>query len=187
MNLNIYINGVGGQGIGVLASVIGEIFFDMGYKIIGSDTHGLAQRHGSVCSHIRVGDFNYPLIEKYSADFVLSLERLEALRAAEDFLKPNGVLIYYDSVYQPVLVRMGEKEYPKNEDIEKVCLIKKSKLIKIKMKEINDYRKQNVAILSVFAREIKIPDEKVMSVLKNYIKYDLQENINIYNKAKTIN
>lgn len=187
MNLNIYINGVGGQGIGVLSSVIGEIFFDMGYRVIGSDTHGLAQRHGSVSSHIKIGDFNYPLIEKNSADFVLSLERLEALRAAEDYLKPNGVLIYYDSVYQPVLVRMGKREYPRIEDIEKVGRIKKSKTIRIKMEEIIDYKKQNVAVLSVFAREIEIPDEKVMSVLKNYIKYDLEENIRIYNKAKAIN
>ncbi|MCX7647882.1 MAG: 2-oxoacid:acceptor oxidoreductase family protein [Elusimicrobiales bacterium] len=188
MNLNIYINGVGGQGVGVLAAMIGEIFFDLGYKVIGSDTHGLAQRHGSVSSHIRIGEFYYPLIEKNSADFVLSLERLEALRASEEYLKPNGTLIFYDSIYQPALVRIGSKKYPDMADLKSVCDLKKSKMIRIKIDQLRDYRKQNVAILSVFIRELKnISDEKVLPIFKKYVKYDLEENIKIYNLSKNIN
>jgi indolepyruvate ferredoxin oxidoreductase beta subunit len=188
MNLNIYLNGVGGQGVGVLAAILGEALIAAGYEIIGSDTHGLAQRHGSVSSHIRVGkDIYYPLIEENEADFVLSLERLEALRAAESMLKPGGFLLFYDSCYQPIAVRIGEKKYPSLKQIEEVCAAKKATLRRVKLENLKDFRKQNIALISVFVSSAKIPgltDEKVLATMGDYLKYDKEENIKIYYSAK---
>ncbi|MEW5950713.1 MAG: 2-oxoacid:acceptor oxidoreductase family protein [Elusimicrobiota bacterium] len=188
MNFNIYINGVGGQGVGILAAVLGESLISAGYEIMGCDTHGLAQRHGSVSSHIRAGkNIFHPLIDENEADFVLSLERLEALRGAENMLKSKGILIFYDSVYQPISVRTGEKKYPSLQDLEKICFIKKAVFHKIKIEGLKDFRKQNTALISVFVSLAKIPGlthELILSKLKDYIKYDIEENIKIYERAK---
>lgn len=189
MDLNIYINGVGGQGIGVLAAIIGESLIEEGYNVIGSDTHGLAQRHGSVSSHIRIGkDVYYPLIEKNSADIVLSLERLEALRAAEQYLKNNGILIFYDSIYQPILTRIGKNKYPEIKDIENICNEKKANFFKIKIENLKDYRKQNIAIIGklISLNILKINEEIIINKIKEYLKYDLEENIKIYNESKKL-
>lgn len=188
MNFNIYLNGVGGQGVGVLAAVLGEALMAAGYEIIGCDTHGLAQRHGSVSSHLRVGEgLSYPLIEENDADFVLSLERLEALRAAEDMLKPGGLLLFYDSCYQPIAVRVGEKKYPSLKQIEEVCAAKKATISRVKLENLKDFRKQNTALISAFVSLAKIPglsDEKALAAMSDYLKYDKEENLKIYRAAK---
>lgn len=184
MNFNIYINGVGGQGIGLLSSVLGEALIKAGYKVIGADTHGLAQRHGSVSSHIKVGENAfYPLVDKNEANLVISLERLEALRAAEEFLAPNGILIFYDSVYQPALTRIGQKKYPDIQDLERIINIKKARMHKVFIENLKDYRKQNIAVLGKLV-SLKLFDnlnpDLIRELLSDYLKYDKEENLKIY-------
>jgi indolepyruvate ferredoxin oxidoreductase beta subunit len=92
---NIYMCGVGGQGIGMLSEVLSRACLDAGHKITGCDTHGLAQRGGIVVSHLRLGDgARTPRVPDRSADLVIALERLEALRAADAMLTGNGTVIY---------------------------------------------------------------------------------------------
>ena len=45
-SMNIYMAGVGGQGIGLLSDVLARACVQAGYSIRGCDTHGLAQRGG---------------------------------------------------------------------------------------------------------------------------------------------
>ena len=54
-NFNIIVNGVGGQGVITLLSLIAEAAFVEGYDIKSSELHGLSQRGGSVETHIRFG------------------------------------------------------------------------------------------------------------------------------------
>jgi len=78
---NLIINGVGGQGVITLLSLIDEAAMIEGYEIRSSELHGLSQRGGSVETHIRFGKKVYsPLIANGKADLILSLEMLEALR-----------------------------------------------------------------------------------------------------------
>jgi indolepyruvate ferredoxin oxidoreductase, beta subunit len=78
----IYLIGVGGQGIGLLSETILRAIDHAGIPVKSVDTHGLAQRGGTVSSHIRLGEQIYsPLIREGSADFFLALEILEAYRA----------------------------------------------------------------------------------------------------------
>ncbi len=188
MTFNIYINGVGGQGVGVLASALGEALMSAGYEITGCDTHGLAQRHGSVSSHLRAGEMIWhPLTDENEADFALSLERLEALRAAEHMLKPGGTLVFYDSSYQPIAVRTGEKKYPSLKQLEQACLAKKASFHRVKIENLKDFRKQNTALIAAFVSLSKIPGlthEKALAAIADYIKYDKDENIRIYEEAK---
>ncbi|HSA34529.1 MAG TPA: 2-oxoacid:acceptor oxidoreductase family protein, partial [bacterium] len=95
MNTNIYITGVGGQGIGMLAEALIRAADHAGLAVKGVDTHGLAQRGGIVVSHLRIGDEVYsPLIPEGDADIAVALERHEALRALNGFVKDGGTLVW---------------------------------------------------------------------------------------------
>ena len=81
-NTNIIIVGVGGQGILLTSKILGYLALDMGENVKVSEVHGMSQRGGSVITYVRIGsDVHSPLIDPGEADFVLSFEKLEALRA----------------------------------------------------------------------------------------------------------
>jgi len=67
---NIFMAGVGGQGIGLLAELMARAADYAGWKVRACDTHGLAQRGGMVTSHLRLGDSNSPLVPDGRADLV---------------------------------------------------------------------------------------------------------------------
>ena len=79
--VNIYLVGVGGQGIITASKIIGEAAMISGKRIVLSETHGMAQRGGAVACTARIGDVESPLIPDQQADAILSLELLETLRA----------------------------------------------------------------------------------------------------------
>src|SRR6056297_2046692 len=116
--INIYMIGVGGQGIGLLSEVLIRAADYSGLNVRGVDTHGLAQRGGTVKSFIRLGENIYsPLIKKGNANLVISMERHEALRGMNNYLMNNGTLIYYDAMWQPLSIRLKNNEVIKNEII----------------------------------------------------------------------
>ena len=83
---NIILVGVGGQGIILASEIISEVALLAGYDVRKSEVHGMAQRGGSVSSHVRFGnDVKSPMIERGCADYMLAFEKVEALRAS-DFL-----------------------------------------------------------------------------------------------------
>jgi indolepyruvate ferredoxin oxidoreductase beta subunit len=150
--LDVYLCGVGGQGIGLLAEVLAQASLAAGYTVRGCDTHGLAQRHGTVSSHLRLGsEAHTPQISPGRADLVLSLERLEALRAARLMLKRGGTVVYYDVAYQPIHVRTGQEGYPSHEDLLAVVGQRGGRLERVYLEAIADPRMQNVAILGRLA------------------------------------
>ena len=114
MNGNIIIVGVGGQGILLTSKILGWLALKMGKDIKVSEVHGMSQRGGSVITHVRIGDcVASPLVDAEQADYVLSFEMLEALRA-EGFLKENGVLITNTQRMLPMPVISGKAVYPEN-------------------------------------------------------------------------
>jgi len=164
---DIYLSGVGGQGIGLLSELIARAIDHSGQRVIGADTHGLAQRGGMVASHIRIGDHVYSaLVGKNKADLCISLERLEALRALNDFLKDNGVLVYYDAVWQPLDVRMKKVKQVNNEQIEQEAKRRNNKVVKVFEETLQDARMQNIAVSAHLCRESVIPGVKENHYLK---------------------
>jgi indolepyruvate ferredoxin oxidoreductase beta subunit len=150
--LNVYLCGVGGQGIGLLSEVLGRACLAGGHVAHGCDTHGLAQRGGIVVSHLRLGESVYtPLVPDGTADLVVALERVEALRAVRTKLKQGGIVIYYDAVYQPIHVRMGVAQAPSVQDLEEAVQERGGKLERVWIEDIPDPRMQNVALLGRIA------------------------------------
>ncbi|MDD1725164.1 MAG: indolepyruvate oxidoreductase subunit beta [Methanospirillum sp.] len=103
MSFDVMIVGVGGQGTILTSNIIGEACVLEGIPVRGAETHGMAQRGGSVESQIRIGQEYGPLIVPGTADLLLSFDLMEAVRAfhwlkkggkiftSKDFITPTSV------------------------------------------------------------------------------------------------
>ena len=81
MNQDILICGVGGQGTVLASKLIASAAMNLGNVVHSAETIGMAQRGGSVTSHIRIGNTaSSPLIPMGSADLILAFEPSEAVR-----------------------------------------------------------------------------------------------------------
>ena len=82
MKTDIILSGVGGQGILSIATIIGEAATRMGLTLKQAEVHGMSQRGGDVQSNLRLSDTSIAsdLIPLGTADMILSLEPMEALR-----------------------------------------------------------------------------------------------------------
>jgi indolepyruvate ferredoxin oxidoreductase beta subunit len=87
MNVQMIISGVGGQGVLLVTRIFSEVALKEGYPLIGAEDHGMSQRGGSVLTHIKIGDFDSPLVKKGGADILLSLEKDEAYKTLH-YLRP---------------------------------------------------------------------------------------------------
>lgn len=104
--------GVGGYGIILASDVMAETGMASGYDVKKADTLGMAQRGGSVASHVRWGTPVFsPVIKKGEADFLLGFEELEAMRWSP-YLKPGGTALVADLVISPTSAISENTPYP---------------------------------------------------------------------------
>lgn len=85
----LIISGIGGQGILFITRLLAEIAIAMGFPVLTSETHGMAQRGGIVISHLKIGEFSSPLVQPGQADGLLALKP-ENLALHRHFLRQNG-------------------------------------------------------------------------------------------------
>lgn len=188
MSFNIHLCGVGGQGIGLLSELILRASDHAGHRARAVDTHGLAQRGGIVVSQIRLGDgVHNPIIPAGTADLVVGLERHEALRGMESMLRPGGTLVYYDTVLQPLPVRLGQADEVGPADVARVASSRNAVVHAVIENDIEDPRMQNVALLGAICRQGLIPGvgrehyEQAMDDLLQGRTLDL--NLSLFRKA----
>jgi len=186
--VNIFLTGVGGQGIGTLSEVLVRSCLDAGHNVKSVDTHGLAQRGGIVTSHLKIGPRLFtPRINAGDADMVIGLEMLEAYRGTVNFLKPGGTVVYYDTEYQPIHVRMGRSEYPTHAQFEELVKGRGGRLTRVFIEDLPDPRMQNIALLGRVSRLGLIPGVTPEIVEANVIavvpKAKLDENLNVFHRA----
>lgn len=112
MNLDIIIVGVGGQGTLLASKIIGNMTLKNNLDTKVSEVHGMAQRGGSVITHVRIGEkIHSPLVSEGKADYVIAFEALEAGRGVP-FLKQGGTLIVNTQEIMPMPVVSGTAAYP---------------------------------------------------------------------------
>ncbi len=110
----VLLSGVGGQGIILASDVLSMVAMEEGLDVKKSEVHGMSQRGGQVVSTVRFGEKVYsPIVGPGMADFLFSLEKLEALRNV-DYLKPNGIAVVSDYRFDPLPVAAGLADYPEN-------------------------------------------------------------------------
>jgi indolepyruvate ferredoxin oxidoreductase, beta subunit len=106
---NILIVGVGGQGVLLASELLSGAALEAGYDVKKSEVHGMAQRGGSVSSHVRLGErIRSPLIPEGLADALLAFEQAEALRWIH-FVKPEGVAVVNEKRLVPPIALLKGK------------------------------------------------------------------------------
>lgn len=185
---NIVICGVGGQGIILASNVLCHTAFIEGFDVKKSEVHGMAQRGGSVITHVRIGDKIYsPLIEQGNSDVILAFEKLEAMRYIH-YLKKNGTAIVNDHKILPMSVLTGAASYPENikanlkrhgeiyyVDAEKVAL------------ELGNIRTVNIILLGVLSCFLGFKKKSwKASITKNVKKKFVDLNIAAFNQGASL-
>ncbi len=111
MKYSLVLTGVGGQGTILASRAISLAAMEKGYAFRSTETLGMAQRGGSVISHIRFGDNLYsPLIPAGQADALLGFELVEAVRWVS-LLKKGGVALINADFVPPYDVLIGESDF----------------------------------------------------------------------------
>lgn len=116
---NIILCGVGGQGTILAAKILAAAAMNRGQRVMTAETIGMAQRGGSVFSHLRLGPAgskgaNSPLIPQGQAHLILGFEPAEAARHLP-FLGKDGMVVAARQPLPPVSTLIGQSSYPAEE------------------------------------------------------------------------
>lgn len=114
--ISIVLTGVGGQGVITGANILGKAAVNAKVGVFVSEIHGMAQRGGAVVCTVRMGDVSSPLLPAGTADVLLSMEPVEALRNICYVNKNTKVITDINPVI-PFTVAVGGEQYPKVQEI----------------------------------------------------------------------
>ncbi|MFX1579368.1 MAG: indolepyruvate oxidoreductase subunit beta [Promethearchaeota archaeon] len=118
--INIAITGVGGQGVLTLAEILAKAALECGLNVRVGEIHGMAQRGGHVVCTVRLGEnAKGPIIDPGSAHLLVGFEPVETLREIQ-LVKKDGCVLMSTHVQYPVVVSMGQAEYPDHNEIIKI-------------------------------------------------------------------
>jgi indolepyruvate ferredoxin oxidoreductase beta subunit len=167
---SVLVAGVGGQGVILSSELLALAAMADGRDVKQGEFHGVAQRGGAVFSHVRFGDrVHSPMTPRGQVDFLLALERLEALRYAH-FVKGGGTILVNDYMLEPARM-VDTRPYP-DDGVEflagkgfDVLVIKGTE----KAIELGNYRAANVILLGALATRLDIPAEVWAGTLEGRI------------------
>lgn len=153
---SMVICGVGGQGTILTTEVVSEALFQSGFDVKKNEIHGMSQRGGSVVGFVRYGEKVYsPMLGTNDADFLISFEKLEALRYLS-YLNSKGTAIVSDVNIEPIPVMLDQMKYP--DGIEEKL-----------QKKVSDVRWVDAMFLSRELGNLKVVNIILTGVLSNLI------------------
>lgn len=160
---NIYIAGVGGQGVIKTSQVLGLACVLKGIDIVMSEIHGMSQRGGSVPAEIRIGDVLSPLIEESDTDLLIAFEPSEAIRTQKKLSKKTKAVVNTKPVI-PFTVSLGISTYEEagkyvEELREKLCCVVSIDALRI-ASEAGSLLSVNMVMLGVAASFEDFPVER---------------------------
>ncbi|MDN7012231.1 indolepyruvate ferredoxin oxidoreductase subunit beta [Methanoculleus sp. FWC-SCC3] len=115
-SFDVLIVGIGGQGTVLASNVLGEACIIENRTVRSAETHGMAQRGGSVESHIRIDGKHGSLIVPGTADLLIAFDLLEALRYRH-YLPVGGKLVVNRHLVVPTSVYQQDLDVPDEESI----------------------------------------------------------------------
>jgi indolepyruvate ferredoxin oxidoreductase beta subunit len=157
---NILMAGVGGQGVILASEIVAEAAMLSGFDVKKSEVHGMAQRGGSVTSHVRFGEKVYsPIIRDGNVDILLSFELLETLRFLP-VLKDDPIILVNRQKILPPSVTLGQDTYP--EGIAEQLQERYPRFELINAPELalqaGNARAVNVAFVGALSRYLDVPE-----------------------------
>lgn len=177
---NIILCGVGGQGTVLASKLIAAAAMARGEAAHTAETIGMAQRGGSVVSHVRIGEGVYsPLIPKGQADLMIAFEPAEAVRNMT-YLKPGAAAVVSSAPVMPVTAALSGSSYKPSDMINvlagagfDVTVIDGAAIVS----ELGSAKSLNVALLSAACETGKagMTSEELVSVLGTSVKKEYLE------------
>lgn len=187
-NTNIIICGVGGQGIILASNVLCHTAFLEGHDVKKSEVHGMAQRGGTVITHVKYGSKVYsPLIAEGTADFLLAFEKLEAIRYSH-YLNTKGIALVNDREIPPMSVLIGAAAYPADilDRLKKNCRPYLVQAEKIAL-DMGNVRVVNVVLLGVLARVLPFQTDSWEQAIRSNVKAPYVDlNITAFHKGRNL-
>ncbi|MGC2873305.1 indolepyruvate oxidoreductase subunit beta [Ihubacter sp. mB4P-1] len=173
MTKNILLSGVGGQGTITAAKMLTFGLMEAGYDVKMSEIHGMSQRGGDVVSQVRYSKEKVfsPVIEKGTADIIISFEEMEALRTL-DYLKPDGAVVVNTERIPSMTVLTGVEEYANDviEEIEKsadhVHAMDASKMAA----DLGNVKAANVILLGALVKLMGLDDIDWEDIIRKNVK-----------------
>lgn len=170
---NILIVGVGGQGTLLASVLLGNLGLSKGYDVKLSEVYGMAQRGGSVVTHVKIseGTVSSPLIEEGDADVIIAFEELEAYRWLP-YLKNGGTIYVNTQKILPMPVIMGKAKYPEHimETLEEHAgAVKALDALSI-AEECGSVKAVNVVLLGAASRDLPFDEEAWIKVIEENVK-----------------
>lgn len=141
--INYVLSGLGGQGILFMTRILATTALNKGYNILGAETHGMAQRGGSVVSHLRVGDARSSMVRAGAADFLISMDESEAYRYLP-YLKTGGAL--FANADPAKFPENGVAEHLQKHSVSAYCMEATAKAI-----ELGGPRSTNLAMVAFYS------------------------------------
>jgi indolepyruvate ferredoxin oxidoreductase beta subunit len=169
-SFDILIVGIGGQGTILASNILGEACLIEGRHVKGAETHGMAQRGGSVESHLRIDGVFGPLIPPGHADLLISFDLLEALRYVH-YLKKGGKLVVNSHLVLPTLVYTQKIATPtKDETISRLgtyrlCLLDADQIAS----EAGSPLSQNVVMLGAASASMPLNPASLLEAVKRLV------------------
>ena len=178
MTKNILLTGVGGQGTILAAKMLTIGLMEEGYDVKMSEIHGMSQRGGDVTSQVRYSRERVwsPVIEKGTADIIVSFEKMEALRNL-DYIRADGTVVVNSEEIPSMTVLTGEEEYAPDviEELQKtakkVAVIDASR----KAEELGNVKAANVILLGALVQAMGLDDIDWEEIIRKTVKEKLVE------------
>jgi len=153
--MDLLVAGVGGQGVVLASDIIGETALAAGFDVKKTDTLGMAQRGGSVVSHVRLAaEVWSPLIKEGNVDLLLAFEKLEAARWSH-YLHSGSVAIINNYEQPPLSVSLGQEKYPTDDEITAALKRQADRVYFVdgnqRAKELGNVRTLNIYMLGCFS------------------------------------
>ena len=180
MRKNIVLTGVGGQGTVLASKLIAAAFMKKGLPVMSAETIGMAQRGGSVFSHLRVGEgISSPMIAKGEADLILGFEPAEAVRMIP-YLKEGGQVVTAIRPVMPVTAALAGGNY-RGEDMLEYLREKVPNLLTVDtdaaIRELGNPKVVNVVLLGAAARSgaLGLTAEDLQEIIRKRLPEKLHE------------
>jgi indolepyruvate ferredoxin oxidoreductase beta subunit len=174
---NILMAGVGGQGVILASEIVAEAAMLSGFDVKKSEVHGMAQRGGSVTSHVRFGEKVYsPIIRDGNVDILLSFELLETLRFLP-VLKDDPIILVNRQKILPPSVTLGQDTYP--EGIAEQLQARYPRFELINAPELalqaGNVRAVNIAFVGALSRYLDVPESSWYAAIEAMLPAKLVE------------
>jgi indolepyruvate ferredoxin oxidoreductase beta subunit len=145
---NLLIVGVGGQGVIRAVQILSLAALMDNYKVRTAETHGMAQRGGSVSSFLRFGnEVEGPLIPRGNCQVFLALEASEAVRYFR-YANSETFFLINNDINIPPTVHLMNMEYPDVNEIRRF------------LQQVS----HNIFFVNAYEKAMKLGDPRVLNV-----------------------